>query len=465
MRKIGDGSFGNVYLKDGKAIKRCFYDTKPVWMLNLREMDIMHRMKGHPYMVKLEEVIISQPTKEVEATDVKIMEKISLVMEYIPTTLQAFIDEKKGLLIDEVRRIMAQLLVAIEYMHINRIVHRDLKPTNILYDEESGRAALCDFGMCDIAMNYSYPELEVTAFIYRAPEIFCGRRYSSEVDLWALGCIMYFLKTGNALFPLDNKIPNKDMLILQKETTSKKLFKESHDFREVLEGLLKMDPRERISATQALSKRFFDPVRKELIDPVRKNFPVIGIELERVTLDYLPERRWIKEIIQSFVKTFKEENIGVYPVIFHGLEIFERYLVWAKDNQVSLPPSRGSDAGRYLTRDETTLYLYTCLFIAHKYYSVVDTVCLWNQFFPEGFRTIEHGLAAEAFEETMITEVLKYSIWRYTLYEIAEDYIEVPTYKDYLQILNIYLTIPTWKNDTYRKMFREVIASRITSSY
>lgn len=471
MKKIGDGSFGHVYLRNGRAIKRCFYSTiKPVWMLNLREMDIMQRMKGHPYMVNLEKVNIVEPIDDIgkdqygEPIPV-VMEKLELEMECVPMTLQNYIPKGEGLSLDEVRKIMAQILVAIEYMHINRIIHRDLKPDNVLYDEQTEKVSICDFGMCDIEMKYSCPELNVTGFIYRAPEIFCKRRYSKEIDLWAAGCIMYYLITGYPLFRVkDDLIPHPEMFKLQKEITSKKLFKDNHDFREVFEGLVKIDPRERISATQALSKRFFDPVRAELIDPVRKKYPPIGIELEEVVLDYLPERRWIKEIIQNFLKNNRQEDLCIFPVIFHGLEIFERYLSWAKDNQVSLPPSHKSDSGRYLTKDETILHLYTCLYIAHKYYAVVDPVWQWDQFFPEGYRTPEHGAYAEKFEEIIVTEICKYSIFKLTIYEHAEDYWEAPTDKEYLQILNIYLNIPAWKNGSYRKMFRDLMMSKLSSS-
>mgnify|MGYP002132562836 CR=1 FL=1 len=459
--------YGNVYLDGDTAIKRCFYEGKPNGMLNLREMDVMHRLKGHPYIVNLRKVNISTPEVIKDPDDEnmgKTLEKISLVMDLAPSTLQESVPTDKGFSIDDVRRIMAQILVALEYMHINRIVHRDLKPSNILYNPDTGKVNICDFGMCGLEMNYSRPELNVTSFIYRAPEVFNKKRYSAHVDLWAAGCIMYFLLTGVPLFNFPKEIPDDEMLKLQQEASTKKHFKSRHDFRTLLEGLLKIDPRERFSATQALKSRFFDPVRIELIDAVRKDFPVEEITMNHVTLDHLPERKWIKETINSFLTRFDENDLAVYPVVFHGLEIFERYLSWAIKNQPSLPQG-AADTGKYLRKHETALYLTTCLFIAHKYYSVVDPVYEWEQFFPSDLRSPELISKAEDFEEFIITEVLDYNLFAFTLYEIAEWFIETPTYKHHLQILKIYLNIQSWDNGTYRKMFRELMQSKVSNAY
>lgn len=47
---------------------------------------------------------------------------------------------------------MAELVLAIEYLHTNDIVHRDLKPDNILLDTK-GHIKLADFGLSEIRFN------------------------------------------------------------------------------------------------------------------------------------------------------------------------------------------------------------------------------------------------------------------------------------------------------------------------
>lgn len=46
----------------------------------------------------------------------------------------------------------AELLSALEHLHMFNVVYRDLKPENILLDY-TGHIALCDFGLCKLNMS------------------------------------------------------------------------------------------------------------------------------------------------------------------------------------------------------------------------------------------------------------------------------------------------------------------------
>ncbi|KNC76447.1 hypothetical protein SARC_11054, partial [Sphaeroforma arctica JP610] len=85
-------------------------------------------------------------------------------------------------------------------MHSNWILHRDLKTSNLLTN--TGRLVVGDFGL---AREYgdplkSYTQLVVTLW-YRPPELLLGaKKYSAEVDMWSVGCIIAEFILGNALF-------------------------------------------------------------------------------------------------------------------------------------------------------------------------------------------------------------------------------------------------------------------------
>lgn len=83
----------------------------------------------------------------------------------------------------------------------------DLKPQNILVAED-GMLKIADFGLSRAysAANRIFTH-EVVTMWYRAPEILLGcRHYSTEVDLWSLGCIFAEMASFNPLCPGDSEI-------------------------------------------------------------------------------------------------------------------------------------------------------------------------------------------------------------------------------------------------------------------
>lgn len=48
---------------------------------------------------------------------------------------------------------------------------------------------------------------QVGTLYYRAPELLLGsKRYDNKIDIWALGCIFYFMQTGSLLFKASNEL-------------------------------------------------------------------------------------------------------------------------------------------------------------------------------------------------------------------------------------------------------------------
>ena len=83
------------------------------------------------------------------------------------------------------------------------ICHRDIKPSNILIDEEN--AKFCDFGSAKVLAvghkNISY----ICSRYYRAPELLLGASYySTQVDIWSLGCVIAEMLMNRALFEGSN---------------------------------------------------------------------------------------------------------------------------------------------------------------------------------------------------------------------------------------------------------------------
>jgi len=96
---------------------------------------------------------------------------------------------------DMVAFYLAQLALAIEYLHSKNVIFRDLKPENILLDAR-GNCKLTDFGLAKLMRT---PQDRPTTFCgtpeYLAPEMVLHRKtakgYDVGVDWWSLGVVGY----------------------------------------------------------------------------------------------------------------------------------------------------------------------------------------------------------------------------------------------------------------------------------
>ncbi|XP_047365499.1 serine/threonine-protein kinase S6KL-like isoform X1 [Vespa velutina] len=104
--------------------------------------------------------------------------------------------EKYGCLPEQVVRIyVAEVALAIDFLHNAGVVHRDLKATNILLDEE-GHAMIIDFGLSKWLHRTQRTNTFCGTPEYMAPEILKRQFYGQEVDWWSLGVLMCFLLTN-----------------------------------------------------------------------------------------------------------------------------------------------------------------------------------------------------------------------------------------------------------------------------
>ena len=91
---------------------------------------------------------------------------------------------------------IACLLEALDATHSTGIIHRDIKPENLVFDDK-GYLHLTDYGIARHWEPENYQENSGTPG-YMAPEMFIrGGKYKGiEVDLFALGVVLFILVTG-----------------------------------------------------------------------------------------------------------------------------------------------------------------------------------------------------------------------------------------------------------------------------
>lgn len=87
-------------------------------------------------------------------------------------------------------------------MHKQGFIHRDIKPSNILLGN-NGVLKLADFGL---SKSITYPHVkqmtkEVQTLWYRSPEVMLGNvYYTTAIDVWSVGAVIYEMLTGKVLF-------------------------------------------------------------------------------------------------------------------------------------------------------------------------------------------------------------------------------------------------------------------------
>ncbi|MDM2349574.1 Probable serine/threonine-protein kinase PknJ [Mycobacteroides abscessus subsp. abscessus] len=106
--------------------------------------------------------------------------------------------------------IISEVAKALDYLHARGLVHRDVKPANILLSAGDRRIMLGDFGLTRALddSNSVTSAGNVTATIaYAAPEILSGTAVDGRADVYALGCTLFRMLTGQPPFGSGNSLP------------------------------------------------------------------------------------------------------------------------------------------------------------------------------------------------------------------------------------------------------------------
>ncbi len=105
-----------------------------------------------------------------------------------------------------------QILCALNSMKRRNIIHCDLKPENILLvSPESTAIKVIDLGTACYENKIVWTYIQ--SRYYRAPEVMLGIPYTSAIDMWSLGCVVYELYKGKPLFAGENEVEQMALII------------------------------------------------------------------------------------------------------------------------------------------------------------------------------------------------------------------------------------------------------------
>ncbi|HWO15811.1 MAG TPA: serine/threonine-protein kinase [Solirubrobacterales bacterium] len=110
----------------------------------------------------------------------------------------------------EAAALIAQVGNGLDAIHAAGLVHRDVKPANVLLsgDEGAEHAYITDFGVArNVATNSGITQTGrfVGTLDYVAPEQISGGEVDARADIYALGCLLFKLLTGEVPYPKDGE--------------------------------------------------------------------------------------------------------------------------------------------------------------------------------------------------------------------------------------------------------------------
>ncbi|KAL8514409.1 hypothetical protein ACS0TY_013500 [Phlomoides rotata] len=272
IKPISRGAYGKVFM----ARKRTTGDLFAIKVLKkidmLRKNDIDRILAERNILITVRNPFVVRFFYSFTSTD-----KLYLVMEYLNGGDLYSLLKKVGCLEEAVARTyIAELVLALEYLHSLGIVHRDLKPDNILIAHD-GHIKLTDFGLSKIGLMNCTTELstqeterndidshrQLNADIvdshesavgtpdYLAPEILLGTEHGYAADWWSVGIVLFELITGIPPFNADNPENIFDNILSRKVPWPSVPGEMSYEAQDLIDRLLVHDPNERLGVKGA----------------------------------------------------------------------------------------------------------------------------------------------------------------------------------------------------------------------
>ncbi len=157
-------------------------------MLKLRsEIRLMNEFRGNGHIVSMEDHLIQERTDTI-GFDVLIRMELLAPLPQLTSSLY----------IKDVIQLGIDLCQALEDCSIRGIIHRDIKPDNI-FRSSLGAFKLGDFGVArQLEASGSALSRRGTP-LYMAPEVWLGKSYSAQVDLYSLGLVLYELLNAQTI--------------------------------------------------------------------------------------------------------------------------------------------------------------------------------------------------------------------------------------------------------------------------
>ncbi|KAK7898998.1 hypothetical protein WMY93_019851 [Mugilogobius chulae] len=316
LGKLGEGTYATVFKGRSKltenvvALKEIRLEHEEgAPCTAIREVSLLKNLK-HANIVTLHDIIHTDRC-------------LTLVFEYLDSDLKQYLDNCGNLMsMHNVKIFMFQLLRGLSYCHKRKILHRDLNlricllttgassswPT--LDSQQYAVFSITRFGRAKSVPTKTYSN-EVVTLWYRPPDVLLGStEYSTPIDMWGVGCILYEMATGRPMFPGATVKEELHLIFRLMGTPSEESWpgiSGNEDFRsylfpqyrtqalinhvprldidgiDLLTGLLLYDTRNRISSEAALRHPYFQSLGENIhnLSDIASVFSLSEIQLQK----------------------------------------------------------------------------------------------------------------------------------------------------------------------------------------
>lgn len=198
-KPIGIGGMGKIFKgTDAKGRQVAIKETLPQYATDLtirdrieQEIKILWSL-DHKSIVKIYSSFFDEKAETYNA-----------IMELVDgMNLEQYIDQNGPVAEPEAVRLMSEILDVMQYVHSKGYIHRDIKPSNIMI-RENGSICLLDFGVAK-DLNNNVNKTQYGTIIgtdgYMSPEQAEGFSIDNRSDIYALGCVLFYMLTGHHAF-------------------------------------------------------------------------------------------------------------------------------------------------------------------------------------------------------------------------------------------------------------------------